>query len=116
VPDRVIHKSVDVSIKGKAILQQKHCRYVSPLLDGSNDAPALYAEMMTEEARILITGDGFESLLRGITEKQSEVDRFASLADAESRRDLKIILDDLAEPIDRINKHIHKLQDNLKGI
>ena len=97
---------------------------------------------MTEQARAaaLTIGDEFESLLRGIVEKQSEVDHLGSLAGAgstldflttlelphltdvlvagqrENYRDLRKMLDDLAGPIDRINTHIYKLHDNLEGI
>ena len=76
--------------------------------------------------------DGYRALLDKITQQQKEVDQCASLLDAEFQRriqanvlalsleeesrhkQLKIVLDDLQKPIDRMQKEISDLHDNLQ--
>ena len=76
--------------------------------------------------------DGYRALLDKIAQQQKEVDQCASLLDAEFQRrieanllalsleeesrheQLKIVLDDLQKPINRIQKKISDLHDNLQ--
>lgn len=77
--------------------------------------------------------DGYRVLLDKISQQQKEVDQCASTLDAEFQRQievnllalsveeesrhqqLKFLLDDLQKPIERIQKKISDLHDNLQG-
>jgi hypothetical protein len=76
--------------------------------------------------------DGYQTLLDKISQQQKEVDQCTSILDAEFQRQieanllalsleeesrhqqLKIVLDDLQKPIDRIQKKISDLHDSLQ--